>query len=215
MSVPGRREAARLLVALDPPSWHVRHAVAVADVAACLARAAAARGHAVDGPLVEAAALLHDADKALPAGDPARALPHGEGSAAWLARLGHPELAEAVRDHPVTRLADPAEAARLAAAPLEARLVAYADKRAGARLEPMAARFASWRRRYPDGPAGGGPGAGWQGPLAAAVWARAEALERDVCAVTGLLPGEVRRVRWAAEAVRAARAARTLREPAA
>ena len=31
----------------------------------------------------------------------------------------------------------------------EERIVAYADRRAGQRLESMDARFASWRRRYP------------------------------------------------------------------
>ena len=43
-------------------------------------------------------------------------------------------LALLVRDHPVTRLADDEETRRLFAAPLEARIVAYADKRAGQRL---------------------------------------------------------------------------------
>ena len=52
----------------------------------------------------------------------------------------------------MTRLAEDGPSARLGSAPLEARIVAYADKRAGQRLEPMAARFASWRTRYPSGP---------------------------------------------------------------
>ena len=89
------------------------------------------------GALVEAAALLHDVDKALPADDPARALPHGDGSAAWLTRQGHPELARAVASHPVTRLAR--RRARTGAGRRsrrrEERIVAYADKRAGQRLE--------------------------------------------------------------------------------
>ena len=88
MTVPGRVEAASLLLSLDPPAWFVRHARAVAEVAAWLAARIEARGVAVDRRLVEAAALLHDVDKALPAGDPARALPHGDGSAAWLTRAG-------------------------------------------------------------------------------------------------------------------------------
>ena len=164
--------------------------------------ARAANGGDGQGPpgrssLVEAAALLHDADKLLPPGDPARPLPHGDGSAAWLARRGHPELGPAVAAHPVTRLVD-AERYRAwaAAASLEERIVAYADKRAGQRLEPMAARFASWQRRYPGG---------WSPAEAAAVRRRADELESDVCRAAGVAPNEVRRLRWTGAALRAAR----------
>ena len=150
MTVPGRVDAASLLLSLDPPPWFVRHARAVAEVAGWLAARIDARGTPVDRRLVESAALLHDADKALPSDDPARTLPHGDGSAAWLTRHGHPELARAVAGHPVTRLLDGERYTRWAAfASREERIVAYADKRAGQRLESMDARFASWRRRYP------------------------------------------------------------------
>ncbi len=132
-----------------------------------------ANGIAIDRPAVETAALLHDIDKVLPPDDPARALPHGEGSAAWLTRHGHPELARLVANHPVTRLADEAAYRRWAGfASREERIVAYADKRAGQRLESMAARFASWDRRYPDS---------WDATTRATVHARAARLEADVC----------------------------------
>jgi HD superfamily phosphodiesterase len=84
----------------------LRHSRAVAEPAARLAARIDERGVAIDRRLVEAAALLHDVDKALPADHPARALPHGEGSAAWLTAAGNGELARAVKGHPVTRLAD-------------------------------------------------------------------------------------------------------------
>ena len=218
MTVPGRREAARLLLSLEPPAWFLRHACAVADVAAWLAARAAARGVAVDRRAGETAALLHDVDKLASAGADAR-LPHGEGSAAWLESHGLPELAPLVRHHPVTCLADDALAARLATAPLEARLVAYADKRAGQRLESMDTRFASWRRRYPTGPgehirrgAGGPTGAGWDDTVAALVDARAHDLEREVCALAGTAPEAVARLRWSQRALReAAVAARSAR----
>ena len=151
MTLPSRPEAARLLHSLAPPAWYLGHACAVADVASWLALRAAANGRAVDRSLVDAAALLHDVDKLPAAGAPA-GLRHGEGSAAWLEAGGWAELAAVVRDHPVTRLADPAYEAWSRTASLEARIVAYADKRAGQRLEPMDERFASWRRRYPSGP---------------------------------------------------------------
>jgi hypothetical protein len=207
MTVPGRVEAASLLLSLDPPAWFERHARAVAEVAGWLAARIEARGVAVDRRLVEAAALLHDADKALPAGDPLRALPHGEGSAAWLTSLEHAELARAVAGHPVTRLVDGEGYRRWSAfASREERIVAYADKRAGQRLESMDARFASWRRRYarpvPDGRATARDETAWR-----TVRARAERLESDVCRAAGIAPSEVRRLAWTGHAMEAARLA--------
>lgn len=197
MTVPGRVEAASLLLSLDPPAWLVRHARAVAEVAGFLAARIEAEGIAVDRRLVEAAALLHDVDKALPAADPARALPHGDGSAEWLSRHRHPELARAVANHPVTRLLDGERYRRWAAfASREERIVAYADKRAGQRLESMDARFASWHRRYGR----------WDDAVSSEVRARAARLEGDVCRAAGVVPAEVRRLAWTGRAIRAAKA---------
>lgn len=197
MTVPGRVAAAALLSSLDPPSWFVAHARAVAEVAAFLAARIAANGIAVDRGLVEAAALLHDVDKILPSGDPVRTLPHGQGSAAWLTERGHPELARSVAAHPVTRLVDGEAYRRWAAfASREERVVAYADKRAGQRLESMDARFASWRRRYPGS---------WDDVTWRAVRARAARLEADVCRAAALVPADVRRLAWTRDALRAAR----------
>jgi len=198
MSVPSRPAAAALLLALDPPDWHLRHACAVAEVAGWLAARCAARGERLDAALVEAGGLLHDVDKALPAGDPAGRLPHGEGSAAWLAAHGYEELGPVVAAHPVTRLLDDGADGWLTDAPIEELLVAYADKRAGQRLESMDARFASWRRRYP---------VGWSAADDARARVRADALQRTVCVRAGVAPGAVGRLRWAQSALRAARRA--------
>lgn len=207
MTVPRREEAASLLLSLDPPTWFVRHSRAVAEVAAFLAARMEDAGIAIDRRLVETAALLHDVDKVLPAGDPARGLPHGDGSAAWLTRLGHAELARAVAGHPVTRLVDGDTFRRWASfATREERVVAYADKRAGQRLESMDARFASWRGRYPapgaDGRATGLDDATWQ-----RVCDRAERLELDVCRAAGVAPEAVGRLAWTADAFGRARRA--------
>lgn len=204
MTVPGRVEAASLLLSLEPPPWLLRHSRAVAEVAAWLAARIDARGISVDRRLVEAAALLHDVDKALPADHPARALPHGEGSAAWLTAAGHGELARAVENHPVTRLTDEERFHRWAAfASREERIVAYADKRAGQRLESLDARFASWRRRYP--PTGSGNrAAAWDTVTLDAVRTRARRLEADVCRAAGVAPDDVRRLGWTGPALRTA-----------
>jgi hypothetical protein len=195
MAVPGRVEAASALLELDPPAWFVRHSTGVAEVAAFLAARAAARGSTLDRRLTEAAALLHDVDKVLPNADSARRLPHGRGSAAWLERRGHPELAPAVAGHPVTRLLkdDPAADAN---APLEALIVAYADKRVDQRLVPMQRRFDGWQRRYPQA---------WTDAQVRRVKARAEHLEDRVCAAAGIAPVEVRRLRWVDAALASAR----------
>jgi 5'-deoxynucleotidase YfbR-like HD superfamily hydrolase len=209
MTVPGRVEAASLLLSLDPPVWFVRHARAVAEVAGWLAARIEARGTRVDRRLVESAALLHDADKALPTDDPAHALRHGDGSAAWLTRAGHPELARAVANHPVTRLADAAAYRRWAAfATREERIVAYADKRAGQSLESLDSRFARWRgRNSPD--VIDGRVTGWDEATYRAIRTRSARLETDVCRAAGVAPEEVRRLAWTGAALRAARARRT------
>lgn len=200
MTVPGRVEAASLLLSLDPLDWQVRHARAVGEVAGWLAARIAANGIAVDRRLAESAALLHDVDKILPPGDPVKALPHGDGSAAWLAQAGHPELARAVANHPVTWLLDGERYRKWAAfATREERIVAYADKRAAQRLESMDARFADWDRRHPDK---------WSPAERRAVRDRANRLEADVCRAAGVRPREVRRLAWTGAALAAARAAR-------
>jgi hypothetical protein len=131
-----------------------------------------------------------------------------------------------VANHPVTRLADEARYRRWSAfASREERIVAYADKRCGQQLGPMAVRFASWERRYPpaDGPLpapppdaqGQDPGedtrdegrrrrAAWDRATLARVQQRAERLEADVCRAAGIRPDQVRRLRWTADAFRRA-----------
>ena len=64
------------------------------------------RGVAVDVPLVEAAALLHDLDKALPADHPLKSLGHGAAGGEWLRRNGFARARGAVAGHPVWLLAD-------------------------------------------------------------------------------------------------------------
>ena len=196
MTVPGRREAASLLCSLHPSDWLLRHSRAVGEVAGFLAARIARRGVPVDLRVAEAAAFLHDVDKALPRDDPLRSLGHGHAGARWLVEHGYPELAGPVSTHSVTRLLDGAWfEAWLAGAPAEDRIVAYADKRASQRLVSLDARFASWGRRYP---------AAWDEATVRAVRAAAERLEANVCGMAGVTPDEVRRLPWTAAAIAAA-----------
>jgi hypothetical protein len=155
---------------------------------------------------VEAAALLHDVDKLDSLRSEIDGQRHAEGSAEWLARQGFPELGPAVAAHPVTRLADGAWFERwFAAATPEELIVAYADKRAGQRLESMAARFASWQRRYRPQERAGRARGSWSDQTEAAVWQRARAIEDRVCGLAGVAPERVRRLAWTGRALRAAR----------
>lgn len=202
MSIPSRAEAAALLLSINPSPRALRHARAVAEIAGWLAFRIDARGIPVNRPAVEAAALLHDADKVLrrqlPKDHPLRALPHGDGSAAWLIEQGHPELARLVANHPVNRLVDEERYRTWSAfAGREERIVAYADKRAAQRLEPMRARFADWERRY-------GTDQGWTGGQRDLAWRRAQRLEADICRAAGIAPNDVRRLAWTGAALRAA-----------
>ena len=162
----------------------------------------------LDRRLVESAGLLHDIDKLQSVKSETAALAHGDGSADWLARRGYPELGPVIVGHPVTKLADTIWFERwLAKASPETLILAYADKRAGSRLESMAARFASWERRYPP-PARAGRARGeWTSETLVAVWRRAETLELRVCELAGVTPEEVRRLPWTRRALRAARGA--------
>lgn len=197
MSIPSRDPAALLLLEIGAPPSLVRHMAAVAEIAADLAARVAARGIAVDRRLVEAAALLHDLDKALPQDDPLRALGHGHAGAEWLVRHGWAELAPAVDAHPVMRLVTPAGDRWLERATLEERIVAYADKRAAARLGPVDARFARWQRKHPEHVDG-----------LRAARARVDRLERDVCAAADIAPEAVRRLPWVRAALARAATAR-------
>ena len=152
--------------------------------------------------------MLHDVDKLARLKPQIGNLAHAEGSAAWLASQGYPELGPAIVGHPITRLADATWFEEwLAGASPEALIVAYADKRAGGRLESMADRFASWKRRYPPTMLAQRPRDTWTVDTLEAVRFRAERLERCVCDIAAVTPAEVRRLPWTARALAAARAA--------
>lgn len=190
MSIPTRTEAAQILRALAPPERLAVHSAAVAEVATSLASAIHARGHAIHVPLVEAAALLHDIDKALPADHPLKPLGHGEAGASWLREQGYDELAGAVANHPVTRLADDEHYSLwVRDATVEERVVSYADKRATQDLVTLDERFGRWIKRHGDT------------PEIRVARERAEALEREVCAAAGVDPDDVERTPWAAAAM--------------
>jgi putative nucleotidyltransferase with HDIG domain len=206
MSIPGRTEAAALLLSVDPSPRLVRHSRAVAEVAAWLAARIGGNGTRVDRRLVESAALLHDVDKAFPKDHQLRRLPHGEGSAAWVGERGHPELADVVANHPVTCLAaddPPLDGGWSGFESIEAAIVSYADKRARQRLIPMSQRFAIWHRKYRLAPAGSVHA--WSEDRVAQTTARAERLEADVCRAAGIEPDQVGRLRWTSRALAEAR----------
>jgi putative nucleotidyltransferase with HDIG domain len=193
VSVPSRVEAASILLEVKPVDWLVEHSAAVAEVAALLAARMAERGIALDRAVVEAAALLHDVDKALLAGNRLLQLGHGTAGAAFLTERGYAELAPAVAHHPVTLLSDEARYADWAErASLEESVVAYADKRATRDVVTLDERFRGWEERHPE-----------RAESIRIARGRAERLEREVCAAAGVAPNDVHRLPWVAEAMQA------------
>ena len=192
MAIPSRDEAARILRSLNPPDWHLAHSAAVGDVAAFLAANIEEQGHAINRSLCEAAALLHDVDKALLKTDPLKALGHADAGAQWLSDNGYGELSVAVAAHPVTKLADDEyyEIWTLSAT-VEERVVAYADKRAMQDLSSMDDRFKRWVEKHGDT------------KVMRVARKRAEILETSLCEVAGVTPDEVERLRWAEDALKA------------
>jgi putative nucleotidyltransferase with HDIG domain len=196
MTVPTRAEALALLLSAQPSQRLLQHVTVVAEVASFLAHRAGRAGLAVDRRLIETAALLHDIDKALPADDPVRELGHGRAGAAWLRAAGHPELARPIAAHPVMQLDDPAAHEWLESAPLEDRIVCYADKRATQRVVSLDQRFARWERRHPE-----------YADRLRATLVLARQLEADICAALRIRPEDVERLPWVADAMSRARAA--------
>jgi molybdenum cofactor cytidylyltransferase len=190
--VPTRASAAAIVRALGANDKLLRHSTAVAEVAAFLAAGMVRRGVDVDVTLVETAALLHDLDKMLGSDDPLKALGHGAAGAEWLREHGYEELAPAVASHPVMELGTAATYEEWAerAGPA-GRIVTYADKRAQQDVLSLEDRFARWHARYPDS------------PKLDEAERRAERLEREVCDLAGVAPGDVARLAWVDEALHA------------
>jgi hypothetical protein len=163
-------------------------------VAAFLAQKIEEQGHAISAPLVEAASLLHDVDKALPKDEPLAGLGHADAGAHWLSDNGYGELSGSVAAHPVTRLADNDHYATWArTATVEERVVAYADKRAMQELCSLDERFGYWIAKHGET------------EIMRVARERADVLEASVCAAARIKPEEVARLRWAEDALEAAR----------
>jgi putative nucleotidyltransferase with HDIG domain len=190
MAVPTRTEALSLLMSTSPSPRLLQHMTVVAEVASFLAHRATRAGVALDRRLVETAALLHDVDKALPPDHPLKSLGHGPAGAAWLTEAGHPELARTLIAHPVTRLNDPDAETWVVEAPIEERIVTYADKRATQRVVSLEQRFERWCRKHPD----------YRNNLDGA-YATAQRLETTLCTAIGIEPTDVERLRWVDDAM--------------
>ena len=103
MAIPDRDTARRLLVGAGLPDGIVIHSEGVARVAVAAAGLVAEASIPVDGALVEAAALLHDIDKAEVRRTRGE---HGVVGARRLEAAGYAELALPVASHPLHALLD-------------------------------------------------------------------------------------------------------------
>jgi putative nucleotidyltransferase with HDIG domain len=103
MAVPDVDTARRVLDDAALPDGIVVHSEGVRRVAVAAAGMVVEAGIPLDGRLVEAAALLHDIDKARIRRDGGE---HGIVGARMLTELGYEELAIPVASHPISRLLD-------------------------------------------------------------------------------------------------------------
>ena len=125
------------------PDGIVVHSEGVARVAVAIAGLVAEGQIPVDGALVEAAALLHDIDKA----DVRRSGgEHGIVGARRLEAAGYPELAMPVASHPLHALLDDERF------PIgwPSVIVAVADKHVGQEFMTVDERLDDMRRRHPE-----------------------------------------------------------------
>ena len=120
MRVPKQNECLNMLGTMEMPDHIQDHSRLVCRVALALADGLIAAGFMINRELVMASALLHDITKP-------RSFETGENHAQtggeYLARMGFPEVGEIVRQHVVL------DHYPSAAAPNEAEIVNYADKR--------------------------------------------------------------------------------------
>jgi hypothetical protein len=88
-------------------------------------------------------------------------------------------------------------------APIEERIVTYADKRAEQRVVSLDQRFERWRRRHPE-----------YGDGLDRAFAMARRLETELCDAIGIAPTAVERLRWVDAAIARAEANGSLVQPA-
>ncbi len=185
-----------ILASLGAKQKLIDHLSSSAEVAAFMCSRMEERGVELDSDLAESAALLHDLDKALAPDDPYRELGHGAAGAQWLIDRGHPELADAVREHPIGVIGNaPGYEEWSAANSIEAKLANYGDKRSLQDIVILDERFERWYRRYPDD------------PMLPIAHERFRRLEAELCAMAGVTPDQVQRLPWVDAALRRARAA--------
>jgi hypothetical protein len=90
----------------------------------------------------------------------------------------------------VLRLSDPGASAWVTRAPIEERIVSYADKRATQRLVSLEQRFARWRRKHAE-----------YAERLAEAQVMAELLESSLCEAVGIDPDDVGRLHWVDDAM--------------
>ena len=125
------------------PPYLREHSALVGRIGGVIASARAARGDALDVEAVTLAAYLHDIGRSpLLKGDPRD---HNELSALILAAEGLATCVEPARRHAIYTVLDRATAPRT----LAEKVVYYADRRGGMKIEPLAERAKDTAARNP------------------------------------------------------------------
>ena len=120
MHIPTREMCYCLIREMAMPDHIICHSLQVCRVALLLVRELTGQGISLNGPLVQAAALLHDITKSRSFKTGER---HTDSGHELLVNLGHPEVGDIIRQH--VKLDTYSENGALT----EANIVNYADKR--------------------------------------------------------------------------------------
>lgn len=139
--IPTRAQAVSLWRKYHLPPYKRHHCTVVAALACTLARALMEHGIPVNERLVEAAALLHDIDKAI------QRLPgehHPDTGVRILREEGFAEIADVVRTHPLHAILDQ----NISPKTWEERLLFLSDKMVKHNVVGVDARFALWRGEH-------------------------------------------------------------------
>jgi uncharacterized protein len=143
MAIPDLATARRVLGDEGLPDGVVIHSEGVRRVAVAAAGMVVEAGIPLDGRLVEAAAVLHDIDKARVRRDGGE---HGIVGAWMLTEMGYDELAIPVASHPISRLLDDDRF------PIgwPSVLLAVADRHVAQEFVTIDERLSDMIRRHPD-----------------------------------------------------------------
>lgn len=174
--VPTQNQAKKLWEVFSLPEAKRTHCLWVARLAVWFGRNLSRRkGIRVDMKVLEAAALLHDIDKAIPKLPNER---HPDTAVRVLRDQGMDEVADVVKTHPLHAILDPAISPKT----WEAKILYLSDKMVKHKIIGVDERFALWRSEHLPKRAV---------TMLDAAYPKVKTLEQELCLLIGMAPTSV------------------------